>query len=223
MHSFKSPDRNRVYESGSAYIVALMALLVLTIGGLSVALLSQTEMQVGANERLAERAFYAAESGLNVATSYILTQGGRCSPISDWSGTGYRYDTDGDGVPDEFEYFWSENAAGWAVVADQRPNPSIPGSSFGDVAGVAPAIILQKSCCVWCICQENPELSEVSRFVYGMWSQGRREAYPTATGPGTGTVVAQKTLGTLLDVQPLQSSGNEICLNLPPSAALIRF
>lgn len=214
-------------ERGSAYIVALMALLILTIGGLSVALISQTEMQVGANERLAERAFYAAESGINVATAYILTRGGRCSPLSEWDRSDYSYpDEDGDGQPDP-EFFFREEAGGWPVVVDAIPNAELPGSSIADVAGVAPAIILLKACCQWCPCQENPDLAEVSRFVYGMFSEGRRIAYPTPATPevpttGT-TLIAQRTSGAMIEVQPLQPGGNEICLNLPPSAARIRF
>jgi hypothetical protein len=59
-------------ERGSAYIVVLLALVVLTIIGLSLVMITQTEVQLGANERTIARTFYAAESGLNLAAARAL-------------------------------------------------------------------------------------------------------------------------------------------------------
>lgn len=59
-------------EAGSAYLVAILALVVLTIVGLSLALITQTEMQIGANEKLIERSFYAADSGIDLSTARTL-------------------------------------------------------------------------------------------------------------------------------------------------------
>lgn len=59
-------------EAGSAYIVALMALVVLTILGLALAFITQTEVQVGANEKSANRNFYAADAGIEVAAAQAL-------------------------------------------------------------------------------------------------------------------------------------------------------
>lgn len=59
-------------ESGSAYLVAILALVVLTIVGLSLALITQTEMQIGANEKMIERSFFAADSGISLATARTL-------------------------------------------------------------------------------------------------------------------------------------------------------
>lgn len=59
-------------EAGSAYLVAIIALVVLTIVGLSLALITQTEMQIGSNERQIERAFYAADSGISLSTARTL-------------------------------------------------------------------------------------------------------------------------------------------------------
>ena len=52
-------------QSGSAYLVALLALVVLSIVGLALAFITQTEMQIGANEMTQQRAFYAADSGIS--------------------------------------------------------------------------------------------------------------------------------------------------------------
>lgn len=59
----------RSSEAGSAYIVVLLALVVLTIVGLSVAFITQTEVQLGGSERLINQVFYAADSGLAVITA----------------------------------------------------------------------------------------------------------------------------------------------------------
>lgn len=59
-------------EAGSAYVVALMALVVLTILGLALAFITQTEVQVGANEKTANRTFYAADAGIEVAAAQAL-------------------------------------------------------------------------------------------------------------------------------------------------------
>lgn len=66
------PLPGRRSEAGSAYLVAILALVVLTIVGLAIALITQTEMQIGANERSIERAFYAADSGIALATARTL-------------------------------------------------------------------------------------------------------------------------------------------------------
>ncbi|HEV8577463.1 MAG TPA: pilus assembly PilX N-terminal domain-containing protein [Thermoanaerobaculia bacterium] len=65
----------RAGEAGSAYIVALLALVVLTILGLALALVTQTEVHMGANERTVNRNFYAADSGLGVAAAEALASG----------------------------------------------------------------------------------------------------------------------------------------------------
>lgn len=59
-------------EEGSAYIVALLVLVVLTIMGMALAMITQTEVQVGANERLINRVFYSAEATINVAIARLL-------------------------------------------------------------------------------------------------------------------------------------------------------
>ncbi len=62
--------RRPAVEQGSAYVVTLLALVVLTILALSLTLLTQSEMQIGTNERIVQRIFYAADAG--VAVSPVL-------------------------------------------------------------------------------------------------------------------------------------------------------
>ncbi len=59
-------------ERGSAYIVTLLALVVLTILALSLTLVTQSEMQIGVNERIIQRVFYAADSGIAATIARAL-------------------------------------------------------------------------------------------------------------------------------------------------------
>jgi PilX N-terminal len=62
-------------EEGSAYLVALLGLVMLTLLGLTLSVITQTEMRMGANERVLQRVFYAADSGFGVSVSRALVQG----------------------------------------------------------------------------------------------------------------------------------------------------
>jgi Tfp pilus assembly protein PilX len=62
----------RSRESGSAYIIALLALVVLTILGLALTFMTQTEMLVGGNDRVVHRVFYSADSGIGGASESAL-------------------------------------------------------------------------------------------------------------------------------------------------------
>jgi hypothetical protein len=59
-------------ESGSAYILVLLALLVVSVLGFSLVFITQTEMEIGSNERTIQRVFYGAESGLSIITARLL-------------------------------------------------------------------------------------------------------------------------------------------------------
>jgi len=59
-------------EGGSAYVVTLLALVVLTILALSLTLVTQSEMQIGTNERITQRIFYAADAGIATSIARAL-------------------------------------------------------------------------------------------------------------------------------------------------------
>ncbi len=65
----------RERERGSAYLVALLALVVLTIVGLALAFITQTENQLGSNERTLQRIFYAADAGIGFSLARALANG----------------------------------------------------------------------------------------------------------------------------------------------------
>ena len=61
-------------ERGSAYLVTMMVLIVMTIIGLSLSLVTQTEMQLGATEKMIQETFYAADSGVAVGIARALAR-----------------------------------------------------------------------------------------------------------------------------------------------------
>lgn len=63
-----APRRDRrPGEEGSAYLVVLLLLVVLTILGLSLSVITQTEVLIGGSEKQSTRQLYAASSGVHVA------------------------------------------------------------------------------------------------------------------------------------------------------------
>jgi Tfp pilus assembly protein PilX len=59
-------------EAGSAYIVVLLVLVILAIFGIALSLITQTESQVGSNERTLNRVFYAADAGIELAIAQAV-------------------------------------------------------------------------------------------------------------------------------------------------------
>lgn len=63
------PRDDRRGERGSAFLFVLLALLVLTIVGLSLSFVTQTEAQIGGIAKSSTRAFYAADAGPGIQIS----------------------------------------------------------------------------------------------------------------------------------------------------------
>lgn len=59
-------------EAGSAYIVVLLVLVVVAAFGIALALITQTESQIGTNERTINRVFYASDAGIERAVARAL-------------------------------------------------------------------------------------------------------------------------------------------------------
>jgi Tfp pilus assembly protein PilX len=66
------PRSHRPRAAGSAFVITLLVLVILTVLGLALTVVTQTEMQLGANERTVSRVFYAADSGIALATARAL-------------------------------------------------------------------------------------------------------------------------------------------------------
>lgn len=58
---------------GSAYLISLLVMLVLTLMGLALSTLTQTELLIGSNERQIQRLFFAADAGRAASTAKALT------------------------------------------------------------------------------------------------------------------------------------------------------
>jgi len=100
-------------ESGSAYLVTLLLLVVMTLLGLSLALVTGTESQIGANERILERVFYAADAGIGVGAARVLV------------GSDYNYDVDDD---TNNSYIMNETEGAPAMLAQSTVSigPMVP-------------------------------------------------------------------------------------------------
>lgn len=61
--------------SGSAYLAALLVLVVLTILGVALVTITDTERDIGANQRTVTRVFYGADAGVAIATAHALVSG----------------------------------------------------------------------------------------------------------------------------------------------------
>ena len=68
-------DRRGGRQRGIAYVAVLLVLAALTILGLSLVLVTQSEVLSGFQERIMERVFYAAESGLQLPIANALAEG----------------------------------------------------------------------------------------------------------------------------------------------------
>lgn len=75
--SFFRPDRDArlARERGSAYLFVLFVLFVLSVVGLSLAVVTQSEVQIGSAEQLATRSFYLSDSGLRIQLANHLVNG----------------------------------------------------------------------------------------------------------------------------------------------------
>lgn len=81
--------RRLQHEEGSAYLVTLLLLIVLTLMGLSLALVTSTESQIGANERILERVFYTSDAGIGIAAARILVSSDYYYDIDDDTNNSY--------------------------------------------------------------------------------------------------------------------------------------
>lgn len=95
-------------ESGVVLIVCMIILLMLSLIGIASITTSNSEMQVAGNEMKATGAFYAAEAGLEKATSEVITSyettGAPPSPLPSAMGTA-----------EDYRYFYNVNDLGPAT------------------------------------------------------------------------------------------------------------
>jgi hypothetical protein len=184
-HSFR-----RSSETGSAYIIALLVLVVLSILGLSLSLISQTEVQIGANELTAHRALYGAEGGVHFGISRMLTVNS--------SVQGAAMGDDGKNpLVQPLAFIVPETR----LTLDSSGNvvPATSGAKFVESVGVSPFLPLREIPCDMCPAAEGDvQLVDVNHALVS--SAGRRLEGADEDDPNT--LTAQKQLYLMVGLQP---------------------
>jgi hypothetical protein len=180
-------------QAGSAYIAALLVLVVLTVIGLALALITQSEMQIGANERVQQRMFYAANSGIAASTARALTN-------ADYSSTTYRL---GD-------------VGGSFITVPSSASFVRPGF---DVQ-VSPFLPILDAPCHLC------EINQIGTYNERSFRSINHAVTVVAIRRQgvTGATLAQKTLSSMIEVQPWRQTPDAlVALNDPAQLAMLRF
>jgi len=129
-------------ESGSAYIIALLVLVVLSLLGLGLALISQTELQIGANELTSHRALYNAENGIHLALARKLTVNSTVAESS---------------IEETYRMLFvipepKQRTDGTYIDPNALPSGA---SKFGEALEVSPFYRIVEACCDGCACNEG--------------------------------------------------------------------
>lgn len=183
-------NTHRSTEAGSAYVITLLALVVLTILALSLALVTQTEVQVGANEKTVNRTFYAADSGLGIAVAEVLAN-------HDYSGR--------------------------TVVLNKVSvgAGSVLSTNVADRVTISPAILINQYPCNWC--PQNQGGQQFFVTTYAVTSTAQRIAWSGGGDPpANATVLGQKTLSGMIEVQPWKPPTDAVPTD-PAALAQVKF
>ena len=181
------PERGRrpARERGSAFILALLTLVILASVGLSLSLITQTEMQIGGVERTLQRVFYAADAGLSTSLARAL-------------------------VARDYE------AKTWEVADPDSPT----GLNFRYQVQSSPFFLISDGPCNLCAINredtiENPAYRRLNNAVTVM---ARR------VGGASDTRWAEKTLSTMVEIQPWQPDPALLIPSTDPDLlAMIKF
>lgn len=172
----RAAGRTLQRERGSAYIIALLILVLLTLIGLSLALVSSTEQQVGFNERMIQRTFYAADAGIGLMAAKILVN------------NDFRAGIPGD--EDNGEYLLNDGpTSGSAIGVRNRVT-------------LSPAIPLVEAPCTLCEINNAGSYRENAfvRINVAVTTRGER------TSADGGRVLATNLIAANLDIQPRRAS-----------------
>jgi len=174
-------------DEGSAYLVALLGLVVLTLLGLTLSVITQTEMRMGANDRVMQRVFYAADSGFGVSVSRALVQG-------DFSGETFNL-----------------------------PDPSSPPSfDFRHSVAVTPLVPVLSAPCN--LCQINNAGSYGAKQYHKVSHAVAVDALRIGGEVDNPSLVAQKALSAMIDIQPMESTPDAyLVIEDPQQMARVRF
>ncbi|MDX1450251.1 MAG: pilus assembly PilX N-terminal domain-containing protein [Acidimicrobiia bacterium] len=167
--------RSRDPETGSAFIITLLALIVLSIVALSLTVITQTELQIATNELTSQRAFYSSDSGIDLAIARVLTVGSSVEDTTVTSTSPMRF-----------------------VV----PEPPLAGVKRAQVVEVTPFVPLRDSFCDGCPAgMGDVQLKNVNHAVA---TSAQRVVWMSADEmpPDDARRFAQKRLYTQVGIQP---------------------
>jgi len=176
-------------DRGSALVLALMVMLILTFMGLTLLALTETEMQLGNNERIDSELFYATESGKEVAKARI--QNGAVVPTTFLIRNPSSASTIGGG-----------GGGGGETISTGTP------FEIGYRIGLSRAVVVRYGPCDFCPSNEDEE-SWSFRVGYQVYSRGTRRdwrgADPDAiVADADRTIQAQKIIGVVVEFQPAE-------------------
>jgi len=173
-------------ETGSAYLLALLVLLVLSLLGLSLALVGQEEQQLGGNDLQAQRTLYAAETGVHMGLARLLSTGSSVERAAVAKSELLRFT------------LAEERPAAIAGAAMPSPAPSpVERSGFEERVEVSPFVPIRDSVCDLCPAGEGDvQLHRVEHAVSATATRVSAGAVPTAAPS------ARKQIFVMVTVQP---------------------
>lgn len=165
-------------ERGSALILALMVMLILTFMGLTLLAFTETELQLGGNERIQSELFYAAESGTAIAKARVL---------------------DGAVHPTSFIIPTTTTTTGSGLS-------SLTGFHLGYRVGLSRTVAIRFGPCDFCPANED-DVSWSFRVTYLVNSTSVRRDWRSADTDANAAVEdsavqAKKTIGVTFDIEP---------------------
>lgn len=169
---------HKASEEGSAYIITLMVVFILTIVGLSLTLITQTEVLVGQNERTVERIFYAADSGVGVAVARALVYN--------------------DHQPSEYRISSIKDVE--ASGAFNREDAI----TVQEGVAVSPFVPILSAPCNLCQINQGNEFFEINHAVTS--TATRTAAYNGTTGQDV--PMARKAISAMVEIQPWRQSAD---------------
>lgn len=168
-------------ERASATIIAIMVLFLLTVLGLALTLVTTTESMIAGNERLRAQSFYAADSGLDLAAIRLILADDTSPLLVQING----------------------------LLEDRSARTELL------LESVVPTIDMPCNLCSISL-RSGYESNDYGRQVFDLRSEGRRAGLNNSfnarelaadSAESTNIFAAQVQLSALLDIQPLQRSG----------------
>ena len=186
--TIESRSGRRAGERGSAYVAVLLVLVVLTILGLALSFVTQTEMQSGRNERTVSRVFYAADAGIETAIARALV-------ASDHKGR---------------TFFFTDS--GSALTSGTL--------ELGTEVSISDFFPIQEAPCDYC--EVNNSSGYQGRDYYNITHAVtvRATRFASLDAGDSRKPLAQKTLSTMVDIQPWKVSNDILNGTMEDASAL---